>query len=194
MTDELVFNDYYDILQLSPNADGDTIGRIFRHLAKKYHPDATGGGDPERFRELVKAHEILSDPVKRAAYDIRHQQYWERKMHLLREAGNDPATAGGLEVRERLLTLLYVQRRTSVRQPGLGEIALARMLRTPIEFLEFDLWYLHRKGLVERLESGLLAISVDGVDHVEQNELHLGADRLLQAVPEPAPKSAPESA
>ncbi len=190
MTEELVFTDYYDVLQVSTNADGDTIARIFRHLAKKFHPDATGGGDPERFRELVKAHEILCDPAKRAAYDIRHQQYWERKMHILREAGSGLATGDNRAVRERLLTLLYVQRRTNLRQPGLGEIALARMLRTPIEFLEFDLWYLHRKGLVERLESGLLAISVDGVDHVEQNELHLSADRLLQAVPEPAREQA----
>jgi curved DNA-binding protein CbpA len=181
MVEDVLFIDYYDVLQVSPNADTDTIQRIFRHLAKKYHPDTPSGGDSERFRQIVKAHEILMDPEKRAAYDVRHQDYWEQKLRLVREAGNGKISADNREVRERLLTLLYVQRRTNTGHPGLGEMELARLLRTPIEFLEFDLWYLKTKGMLEKLESGLLAISVDGVDHVERNSLHLREDRLLES-------------
>lgn len=181
MAQDALFVDYYDVLQISPNADPDTIQRIFRHLAKKYHPDASTGGNLQQFREIVKAHEILTNPEKRAEYDVRYQQYWEQKMQLVREAGSGKISIDNREARERLLALLYVQRRTNTQHPGLGEMELARLLRTPIEFLEFDLWYLHRKGFVEKLESGLLAISVDGVDHVEKNSLHLKEDRLLES-------------
>lgn len=186
MAEDLLFVDYYDVLQVSPNADPDTIQRIFRHLAKKYHPDASSGGDSQRFRAIVKAHDTLMDPETRAAYDVRHQEYWEQKIQLLREAADGKISPDNREIRQRLLTLLYVQRRTCIQHPGLGEMELARLIRTPIEFLEFDLWYLRKKGLVERLESGLLAISVDGVDYVEQSSLHLSDDRLLESHQEPA--------
>lgn len=180
MAQDFIFVDYYDVLQVSPNADPDTIQRIFRHLAKKYHPDASSGGDSERFRDVVKAHEILTNPEKRAAYDVRYSEYWDKRMQLVREATNGNISGDNREIRDRLLTLLYVQRRTNTQHPGLGEMELARLLRAPIEFLEFDLWYLHRKGFVEKLESGMFAISVDGVDHVEENSLHLSNDRLLE--------------
>ena len=49
------FTDYYELLQVSPNADDDTIHRVFRHLAKKYHPDGPGHGDSKRFNVLVEA-------------------------------------------------------------------------------------------------------------------------------------------
>ena len=181
METNYIFVDYYDVLQVSPNADPDTINRIFRHLAKKCHPDTRGGGNPELFRELVKAHEVLTDPEKRAAYDVKYQEYWDRKWQIVRQATNGSGSVDSKEVRERMLTLLYVQRRTDPLHPGMGEMELARMLRLPIEFLEFDLWYLKKKGLVERLETGALAISVEGVDNVEASSLCLSPDRLLEA-------------
>src|SRR5262249_2245356 len=65
------FVDYYELLQLSPHADDDTIHRVFRHLAKRHHPDAQAGGDPERFKRLLDAYKVLSDPALRATYDAR---------------------------------------------------------------------------------------------------------------------------
>jgi hypothetical protein len=56
------FVDYYELLQLSSNADTDTIERVFRHLAKKLHPDNKESGDPDRFRLIVEAHRTLSNP------------------------------------------------------------------------------------------------------------------------------------
>ncbi len=181
MNDDIVFVDYYDVLQVSPTADEDTIRRIFRHLAKKCHPDLPTGGNPELFRNLVKAHDVLSDPEKRTAYDVKHQEYWDRKWQILGRATNGSIPENNKQVRERILTVLYVQRRSNSQNPGLGEIELSRMLRTPIEFMEFDLWYLLRKGLVERLETGHMAISVEGVDYVEAHTLQVNEDHLLSS-------------
>ena len=80
------FVDYYEILQLSPNADEDTIQRVFRHLAKKYHPDVPGYGDAKRFNLIVEALRTLTDPQARAAYDAKHQQYWNRTWKVAAEA------------------------------------------------------------------------------------------------------------
>jgi hypothetical protein len=187
VADDHQFVDYYDFLQVSPNADTDLIRKIFRHLAKKCHPDLPTGGDSERFRQLLKAHNTLINPEKRAAYDVRYQEYWDRKWQLVRQAGDGKSWKDNLEIREHLLSLLYVQRRTNMRRPGLGDLELSRLLRTPLEFLEFELWYLREKGLVERLDSGLLAISVAGVDQVERSSLRLSEDRLL-AAQNPAPE------
>ena len=58
---------------------------------------------------------------------------------------------------------------------------MARLLQTPPELMEFHLWYLKAKGWVERLQSGLFAITAPGVDQVEQNRLRLMPDHLLEA-------------
>ena len=178
MTDQ-PFIDYYDLLQLSPNADEDTIHRVFRHLAKKCHPDLPGGGDPARFRQLVKAHETLANEEERAAYDARYQEYWNRKWRVASEASDGSAFTEDRETREKLLSLLYVQRRRDMRSPGLGEYEMARLLRVPVEIVEFHIWYLREKGWVQRIESGQLAISANGVDSIESSRLRLPAERLL---------------
>ena len=61
-----VFVDYYELLQLSHNADIETIERLFRHLAKKFHPDNTQFADKDRFLQICEAHRVLSDPEARA--------------------------------------------------------------------------------------------------------------------------------
>lgn len=178
---EKVFTDYYELLQLSPNADEDTIHRVFRHLAKKYHPDHESSADPDRFRQLLDAHKTLTDPEARAGYDAKYQEYWNRKWKVASEASEGGAFSADRETRERLLSLLYVQRRRDMRAPGLGEYELARLLRTPVELVEFHLWYLREKGWVTRLETGHLAISAHGVDQIEEGRLRLSDDRLLAA-------------
>lgn len=175
------FVDYYEVLQLSPNADTDTIERIFRHLAKKTHPDGTGFADNDRFHQIVEAHRTLTNPEARACYDAKYQDYWNRKWSLASEAGNPSAFKNDHVSRELLLSLLYVQRRRNMRNPGLGELVIARLLQAPPELMEFHLWYLKAKGWVERLESGLFAITAQGVDQVEQSRLRLMPDHLIEA-------------
>ncbi len=173
------FVDYCEVLQLSSGADADTIERVFRHLAMKYHPDNKESGDSERFRLLVEAHKTLSDSESRAGYDVRHRDYWNMKWKLASEANGRTSFGDDTENRENLLSLLYVQRRRDMKKPGLGDYELARLLCVPVELMEFHLWYLKEKGWVERLDTGQLAISALGVDQVEQGQLRFRKDRML---------------
>ncbi|KAK8968289.1 hypothetical protein KSP40_PGU016487 [Platanthera guangdongensis] len=78
---------YYEVLGVSKNASQDDLKKAYRKAAIKNHPDK--GGDPEKFKELAQAYEVLSDAEKRDIYD----QYGE---DALKEgmggggAGHDP--------------------------------------------------------------------------------------------------------
>jgi curved DNA-binding protein len=65
------FKDYYKILGVEKNATKDDIKKVFRKLAKKYHPDKNPGdkASEEKFKEVTEANEVLSDPEKRKKYD-----------------------------------------------------------------------------------------------------------------------------
>jgi molecular chaperone DnaJ len=63
--------DYYEILQVSREANSEDIKRAYRRLARQLHPDVNP--DPrtqERFKEVTRAYEVLSDPEKRRMYDL----------------------------------------------------------------------------------------------------------------------------
>ncbi len=175
------FVDFYELMQLSPNADTDTIERMFRHLAKKTHPDSSEFADNEKFQLIVEAHRTLSDPETRAGYDARYQDYWDRKWKLASQTGDRSTFGEDQIIRERLLSLLYVQRRRNMDNPGLGELVIARLLHIPPELIQFHLWYLKAKGWVERLQTGHLAVTAEGVDQVEQGQFRVMPDRLLEA-------------
>ena len=53
------FTDYYEVLEISPNANSATVQRIFRYFAQIYHPDNRETGDRDRFDLVVKAHNAL---------------------------------------------------------------------------------------------------------------------------------------
>jgi molecular chaperone DnaJ len=62
--------DYYEILGVSRDADKEEIKRAYRRLARKYHPDVNKEpGAEDRFKEINRAYEILSEPETRARYD-----------------------------------------------------------------------------------------------------------------------------
>ncbi|HEU0014139.1 MAG TPA: molecular chaperone DnaJ [Longimicrobium sp.] len=63
--------DYYEVLGVARDADGEAIKKAYRKLALQYHPDRSGGDKEaeERFKEATEAYEILRDADKRAAYD-----------------------------------------------------------------------------------------------------------------------------
>ncbi|OKH23966.1 molecular chaperone DnaJ [Chroogloeocystis siderophila] len=62
--------DYYEILGVSRDADKEEIKRAYRRLARKYHPDVNKeAGAEERFKEINRAYEVLSEPETRARYD-----------------------------------------------------------------------------------------------------------------------------
>ena len=175
------FVDYYELLQISPNADEDTIQRVFRHLAKKVHPDASTQGDPERFNRLLDAYRTLTDVAQRAAYDVAYKTHWEQTWKVGAEASTANPISDDGRVRVRLLSLFYVQRRRNMRNPGLGQVELERLLDLSPEHLAFHLWYLREKGWIQRLETGLLAITAEGVDQVERDRVQLEPERLIES-------------
>lgn len=59
--------DLYKVLGVSRTAKPETITRAFRWMSMRHHPDR--GGDREKFERVVFAHEVLSDPIRRARYD-----------------------------------------------------------------------------------------------------------------------------
>jgi curved DNA-binding protein CbpA len=177
------FVDYYELLQVSPNADEDTIQRVFRHFAKKHHPDASSQGDPDLFNRLLDAYRTLTDVSLRAAYDVKYQRHWHQTWRVAAEASAANPVSGDVSVRERLLSLFYVQRRRDMRNPGMGPVDLERVMDMPHDQLAFHLWYLREKGWIQRLDTGLLAITADGVDQVEQRRVELAPGRLIERQP-----------
>lgn len=64
------YKDFYKILDVPRDAKAEDIKKAYRRLARKYHPDVSKEtGAEDKFKEVNEAHDILSDPEKRAAYD-----------------------------------------------------------------------------------------------------------------------------
>lgn len=61
--------DYYDVLGVAQDAGAAEIKRAYRQLAKRYHPDISGGDRAHAFLEVARAYEVLSDPERRRTYD-----------------------------------------------------------------------------------------------------------------------------
>ena len=165
-----IFIDYYEALEISPNANSETIERIFRHLAMRYHPDNQDTGDELRFSKIMEAHDTLKDPVKRAQYDIQHKNQSGFRTKLAEEASNTKGIERDVGIQDKLLSILYVKRRQNVNDPGIGEFELERVLDSPREHLEFHLWYLKAKGWIGRQENGTLAITVEGIDRANSEQ------------------------
>ena len=174
-----MFIDHYEILEISPNANSETIERIFRYLAMRYHPDNQDTGDQSRFGEIVEAHNTLKDPVKRAQYDIQYNDHLNLRRELTEEASNTKGIERDVVIQAKLLSLLYVKRRQDVNNPGIGDTELERLSGCPREHLEFHLWYLKAKGLIGRIENGMFAITVEGVDRANSEHRSEVTTRLL---------------
>jgi len=163
--------DYYEVLQLSPHADSETVERVFRHLAKRFHPDNGETGDAERFSAVVEAHRVLGDPERRAAYDAGYSKLQEQQWQLFDQASAVGGVEGDRRVRLGILTVLYQARRRDVDRPGVGILDLERILGCPQDHMRFHLWYMKEKGWVNRQDNGLLAVTATGVDHLNTQEL-----------------------
>jgi curved DNA-binding protein CbpA len=162
--------DWYETLQISPNADTDTIQRVFRLLAQKFHPDNQDTGDAERFRQLHEAYLVLSDPEKRAQYDIFHDTFQKERWQFV--AAGPPADNDFTfeqHLRFVVLEILYSRRRTEPDKPSLSNLDLSKLTGRPREHLEFTLWYLIQRELISRNDQSSLTITATGVDFVEAN-------------------------
>jgi curved DNA-binding protein CbpA len=189
--------DYYEVLQVSHKAHPLIIAKAYRLLVAFYHPDKPESGDKEQFLRIVEAYGVLSDPVRRTMYD---RQMIGAVPPDGGEAGEDPlarlvhpgATIENEgELRDGLLQALYTIRRNQPGNPGLSLMTLAELLGCSTESMQFALWYLRGKKLIELVDDGNFAITVLGVDSVEARpENGHGRKRLpLQSVRRIAPAS-----
>ena len=60
--------DYYSVLGVSQNTTEKELTRVYRKLAKQYHPDTNPGAE-DRFKEITAAYDVVGDPEKRKEYD-----------------------------------------------------------------------------------------------------------------------------
>ena len=158
---------YYDLLQINPQAEIETIDRVYRILAGRYHPDNKQTGDPDRFRMLTEAYEVLRDPARRSEYNRQFE---------VSPAGPLPVFLGkefadGIDseakIRIGVLCLLYTKRRANPDFAALSLLDMENIMGFPRERLLFALWYLRAKRYVVQDDRSSFIISADGVDYLE---------------------------
>ena len=79
---------YYEVLGVPKTASADDLKKAYRKAAIKNHPDK--GGDPEKFKEISHAYEVLNDPEKREIYDQYGEDALKEGMGGGGGGGHDP--------------------------------------------------------------------------------------------------------
>lgn len=181
--------DWYEILQISRNADPETIHRVYRIMAARFHPDNPRTGNVERFMLLTHAYRVLSDPERRAQYDAISESLGKSPLEVFELKEFVDGIEGECNRRLGILSLLYQIRRRSEAAPGISVLDLERRMSLPREYLSFTLWYLRIKGYITAEENSDYSITPEGVDYVEKNSAHNRVIRqLLEAPGEQASK------
>lgn len=156
------FQDYYDVLQVSPTAETDTIQRVFRLLAQRYHPDNTETGNDAIFQQLLKAYETLHDPAKRAAYDAQHRAQKKATFEVFDNKTEPNSKQAERKRREGILGALYRKRQHHPSSPGMNVREMEDILGIPKEHLEFAIWFLKETHDIKSADNGRFMISVQG--------------------------------
>ena len=178
--------DYYEVLQVSTSAEPETINRVFRLLAQRFHPDNQKTGNEERFRIILEAYTVLNDPEKRARYDLVHEQQRKDRWRLV-------ATGAQIEndfemeqvARLSVLEILYTKRRMEQNQASIYLMDLEKMIGRPREHLEFTIWYLVQKKLIQYDDNSRLILTVEGAEYLEQS---YRANLVQKRLPAPSEK------
>lgn len=157
--------DYYELLQISSSAEPDTIHRVYRFLAARFHPDNVETGNELRFRKIHHAYEVLSDPDRRAEYDAMRTA--EEPAPLSSWIDFMDNLDGEVNRRIAVLAILYSQRRKTPNKPEVSFREIERRLGFPRDYLDFTAWYLRTKGFILRSDNAEFAITAEGVDFVE---------------------------
>ena len=96
---------YYDILQVTSDADAETITAAFHSLIKRHHPDvSTDPNANEISQKLNQAYDILSDPVKRTKYDDELRRIFQRQPNdARREAAKSSSGSQADSIRRHVM-------------------------------------------------------------------------------------------
>jgi curved DNA-binding protein CbpA len=163
----LKLQSHYEFLQISPNAEPDTIHRVYRFLAIRFHPDNAETGNPEKFYLLKQAYDVLSDPERRAAYDAECEQNAPEQPPLSSTIDFMDSMEGELNRRLAVLALLYFRRRSTPDSPEVSLTEVESRMGFPRDYLEFTTWYLQKKGYITRADNSAFTLTATGVDFVE---------------------------
>ena len=177
--------DYYQVLQVSRQADTDTIRRVFHILAQRYHPDNRETGNQEKFRQVVDAHAILCDPEKRAAHDVFLAGEDKGRYKIFDSLESSEGVQAEIRKREGILRLLYGKRLTDPHKPAMRAREFTEMLACPLEHLEFAMWMLREQHLIVRSDNNHFEITWQGVQAFEAEQGSY-AKKSLIALPAPA--------
>ena len=167
------FRDLYEDLQLSPNASGETVERVYRLLAGRYADNRTRTA---KFSEVHAAYELLTDPERRAATS---------------RMDSSAPTPGASSTSGRRMTIrktisrssrasfhCCAARRQNPAQGGLGSVSLEKTLGCPREHLDFPSG-IEGPRLDRNARHRAHAITVEGIDKVTSRDFEVPADRLL---------------
>jgi hypothetical protein len=168
--------DYYEFLQISSQAEPETIHRVYRYLAGRFHPDNPESGDSNLFCLVKSAYDVLSDPVKRAEYDLIRKSAPVEQEPLSSSVDFMDDLDGELNRRLAVLAVLYRRRRMNADVPEVTLAEIETGMGFPRDYLNFTLWYLARKGYVSRADNAQFTLTADGVDFVET---HRGSIPIL---------------
>lgn len=175
--------DYYEFLQISAHADSETIHRVYRFLAVRFHPDNPDTGDPEKFFLLKTAYDVLSDPEKRFAYDREYESEIAPHVPPLSDSVDFmDQVQGELNRRVAVLAVLYYKRRANPLNPQVTLAEIEQRMGFPRDYLDFTTWYLTKKGYVTKADNSDFALTVNGVDFMETQRVKVPVlNKLLTA-------------
>ena len=166
--------DCYEIMQLSPKASADTIHRVHRILAQRYHPDTPDTGNSEMFIRVTTAARILSDPEQRAKYDARYHATQQLHWKIFDQAEAALGPQAERAKRKGILGLLYAKATHDIERASMTAGDFEEILGCPREHLQAALWYLKGKGYIQRGDNGRFSITVAGFDEMESQSFLSG--------------------
>jgi DnaJ domain len=159
--------DHYELLRLSPGADPEAVERVYKKLAKRFHPDNAETGDAEAFLRIAEAYRVLSNPQKRCQYDAERLAGNTIPRFQFRSAEFFSGVLGEQNRRLAILCLLYRKRTSNYEFPGLSLCDLEELTGCTQGELGFSIWYNCEKGLA-RASDRDYCLTAEGVDFVEK--------------------------
>ena len=163
---------YYDLLQIHPRAEMETIHRVYRLFASRYHPDNRQTGDAERFRLIADAYKVLSDPDTRAEYDRDLEESQPAALPIFQSREFTDGIDAEAKIRIGVLCLLYAKRRANPDFAALSMLDLENLMAFPREHLQFAIWYLKGRRYIMQDDRSSFVITAEGVDFLESQLPH----------------------